>query len=63
MTYAHKAERAINESNIEVEIIKLEPHMTSKGCAYGIRFYCRDLIEIQGILRRKAIKYSELLNM
>lgn len=63
MTYAHKAERAIKEMNINAEIVKLEPHMTSKGCAYGIRFNCSDLAEIQSIMKRKSIRYSELINM
>ena len=36
MTMALKAKKTLTESYIECEIIKLEPNMTKKGCAYGI---------------------------
>ena len=40
MTYAIKAKRILQEIGIDSEIIKLEPHMTHNGCAYGIKFNC-----------------------
>ena len=43
MTHALKAKKALAEYFIDSEIIKLEPNMTQKGCAYGIKFNCVNL--------------------
>lgn len=63
MTYAIKAQRALNEVLITSEIIRLEPHMTSKGCAYGLKFNCLNLNLIHDIFRKKSIKYSEIIRL
>ena len=63
MTYALKAQKILNEYYFNSEIVKLEPQMTIKGCAYGIKFNCDGLADVQKILRKKSIKYSELINM
>ena len=62
MTLAIKAKKALNQANIFVEIVKLDPNMTKKGCAYGINFNCLDLIKVQDVLNRNQVKYSEILN-
>lgn len=62
MTLAIKAKKALNQANIFAEIVKLDPNMTKKGCAYGINFNCLDLIKVQDVLNRNQVKYSEILN-
>ena len=61
MTYAIKAKKALNDSYIDAEIIKLAPNMTKKGCAYGVRFDCVNLTAVQDALRKLSVKYTELI--
>ena len=63
MTYAFKAKKALDDSLIESEIIKLEPQMTKKGCAYGISFNCINLENVQCALKKFSIRYSEIVRM
>ena len=63
MTMALKAKKTLTESYIECEIIKLEPNMTKKGCAYGIKFNCMDLNFIESTLKNKRIKYTEIISI
>lgn len=63
MTIAIKAQRALNEKLINSEIINLEPSMTRKGCAYGIKFSCMDLNLVENALKSKRIKYTEIINL
>ena len=62
MTYAMKAKRTLQELNVSSEIIKLEPHMTHTGCAYGIKFDCVNLYFVIDALTKKHINYTEILN-
>ena len=63
MTYAIKAKKALNDNYIDADIIKLEPNMTKKGCAYGVRFDCVNITAVQEVLRKTAIKYTELIRL
>ena len=63
MTIALKAKKALKEFNIEAEIIKLEPNMTQKGCAYGIKFDCFNLYNAESALSFKKIKYTEIIRL
>lgn len=62
ITQANKAKKALDAANIQADIIKLEPHLTKKGCGYGIRFNCLSLKNVEIILKNKFIKYSEIIN-
>ena len=63
MTFAMKAKRILQEKGINAEIIKLEPHMTHNGCAYGIKFDCINLYSVQDALTKKHVNYTEILNL
>ncbi len=63
MTIAIKAKRALNEANFDCEIIKLEPYMTKKGCAYGIKFDCMNIYSVENILNNKRVKYTEIFRI
>ena len=63
MTYAIKAKRILQGQGISSEIIKLEPHMTHNGCAYGIKFDCVNLYFVTGALTENHIFYTEILNL
>ena len=58
--------RVINELEnhlIECEIIKLEPNMTKKGCAYGVKFQCINLYAAKDALDKSSVKYTEIISL
>ncbi len=63
MTIAIKAQKALSKENISCEIIRLEPSMTKKGCAYGIKFNCLSLYAVENALNSNKIKYSEIISL
>lgn len=63
MTHALKAKKALAEYFIDSEIIKLEPNMTQKGCAYGIKFNCVNLYVAQDALAKKSVRYTEIISL
>ncbi len=62
MTHAIKAKNALYDYYIDSEIVKLEPNMTKKGCAYGVSFNCVNLTSAKEALKKWSIKYTELIN-
>jgi len=63
MTYAIKAKKALESADISCEIIKLQPHMTKRGCAYGVQFQCVNLYIAKDVLDNKSVKYSEIISL
>lgn len=63
MTQAIKAKKALESYYIDSDIIKLEPYMTKKGCAYGLKFQCVDLYTVKDALKSKSVRYSEIINI
>ena len=63
ITLAMKAKRTLNKYNIRSEVIKLDPDMTPKGCAYGIEFDCLSLYSVTDVLNKSRINYSEIINL
>lgn len=62
MTHAIKAKNALADYYIDAEIVKLEPNMTKKGCAYGVRFNCVNLSSAYEALKKWSVKYTEIIN-
>lgn len=63
MTVALKVKKAFDEAYIDCKIIKLEPHMTKKGCAYGIEFDCINVYSAENVLSKKRVKYTEIFEL
>ena len=63
MTHAIKAKKALENFDISAEIVRLEPHMTKKGCAFGVQFSCVNLYKAIDAMDKKNIKYSEILDI
>lgn len=63
MTTAIKAQKTLEGLNINCEIIKLDPDMTKKGCAYGVKFNCMDSIFVENALKQKRIRYTEIFRL
>lgn len=63
MTHALKAKAALEDSYIDAEIIKLEPNMTRKGCAYGVQFNCINIDSVYEALRKWSVRYTEIVRI
>lgn len=63
MTYAIKAKKVFDRYLIYTEIIKLEPHMTKKGCNYGVKFECININAVEDALKNNSVKYTEIINL
>ena len=63
MTYAQKAKKDLENNLIECEIIRLEPNMTKKGCAYGVKFQCINLYAAKDALDKSSVKYTEIISL
>ncbi len=63
MTHAIKAKKALEAYDISAEIIRLEPHMTKKGCAFGVEFSCVNLYTAKDALDNKSVRYSEIFDI
>lgn len=61
MTYAFKGQRLLGEKGIASQIVRLRPHETRGGCAYGIGLDCTDLKRAVTILTTGGIRYSEVI--
>jgi hypothetical protein len=63
MTLSIKAKKILSSIGIDSEIIRLEPQMTHKGCAYGIKFNCINLNSVQDALKSKNLEYSDIIRL
>lgn len=63
MTHAIKAKKCLEDSYIDCEIVKLQPNMTKKGCAYGVNFNCVNTNHVIDAMKNSNIRYTELLNI
>ena len=61
MTQALKAKNVLEAHGVRVTIVNLDPNLTDKGCAYGIRFLCGLESKVKGILNAKNIPYGILM--
>lgn len=62
MTHAIKAKKALEDNYIGAEIVKLEPTMTKKGCAYGVSFNCINFDPAIDAFKKWSVKYTEIIN-
>lgn len=61
MTHAIKAKNALSDHLIDADIVKLEPTMTKKGCAYGVSFNCINLDSAVAALKKWSVRYTEIV--
>lgn len=62
LTYAIKGQRALSQEGISCEIVKLDPSLTKKGCAYGIEFPCSEHRKTRAVLTKENIPVTTYLN-
>jgi len=61
MTYAVKAQKVLGFRRIESEVVKLDPSITERGCAWGIQFDCSMVDEVKRVLNNKGVPYGEII--
>lgn len=58
LTITMKAHSALNDAKLDNRIVKLEPSITKKGCAYGIEFFCDDYKRVRSAFSTNKISAS-----
>lgn len=61
LTIALKAHSALDLAGLDNKVVKLEPSMTKKGCAYGIEFFCDDYKRVRSTFSANKISASTYL--
>ncbi|MBQ3100267.1 MAG: DUF3343 domain-containing protein [Clostridia bacterium] len=59
VTYAEKAKRLLAQSAIKAYIVKLDPALSPRGCAFGIEFDSRHKDNVRQILTRNGVPFGE----
>jgi len=62
LTYAIKAQRALEQAGFFGNIVKLNASMTRRGCAYGLEFHCEDMRAVRAIINTESIPVSSYIN-
>lgn len=60
-TAAERARRAANYERIYTDIVSIDPSVTRRGCAVGIRLSCDDVGRVKSILEKKNIPYGDVI--
>ena len=59
ITYAEKAKRLLAQNSIAAYIVKLDPALSPRGCAFGIEFDSRQRENVRRILNINAVPFGE----
>ncbi len=61
MTHAQMAKNALASRGIFSNIVSVDPHLTKRGCSWGISFDSRDKQKAVNLLRQRGIEFGEAL--
>ena len=61
LTLAMKAQSALAEAGISGRIVKLDPSMTRRGCAYGIEYPCEEHKAVRSAFNAAKISVSNYI--
>ena len=61
MTLAMRGKSALDARGILAEIVSLDPSLTQRGCAYGLRFSAQTRDEALRCLSEKKIPWGTVL--
>ena len=62
LTYAMKAQRALESASIHSDIVKLDFSKSRRGCAYGVKFLCQYTPEVRAVMKENGIGVIKYLN-
>lgn len=60
-TSAEHARRIAAGMKISSEVVSVDPSVTKRGCAFGLRLNCADTDELRSALDRKGVSYGDVL--
>ena len=61
-THAARAQKILSEAAIPTTVIKVDSPDARRGCAWGIRFSCRQLANVTNLMQRGGIVIREILS-
>ena len=61
LTIAMKAHSMLDNAGLESKIVKLDPSMTKRGCAYGIEYPCEDHKAVRSAFNAAKISVSSYI--
>ena len=61
LTLAMKAKSALDEVGLYGKIVKLDPTMTRRGCAYGIEYDCENHKSVRSAFNTAKISVSSYI--
>lgn len=61
LTLAMKAHSVLTASGLNGRIVKLDPSMTRRGCAYGIEYSCEDHKAVRSAFNTAKISVSSYI--
>ena len=61
LTEAMKAKKILYHIGADADIVNLDANIIRGGCAYGIRFYGKDIDEVVRLLDRNAVGYGHVI--
>ena len=61
LTIAMKAKTALDSAALDGRIVKLDPSMTRRGCAYGIEYFCEDHKAVRSAFNTAKISVSSYI--
>ena len=60
VTFAQRAERALQSTHIHCQMQRTPKHLTERGCGYCLRMDGRDVPRAVEILRKEKLQYEKL---
>lgn len=61
LTVAMKAHSVLKDAGLESKIVKLDPSMTRRGCAYGIEYPCENHKAVRSAFNAAKISVSSYI--
>ena len=61
LTVAMKANAVLEQSGLSGKIVKLDPSMTRRGCAYGIEYSCEEHKAVRSAFNTAKISVSSYI--
>ena len=62
LTYAMKAQRALESAGLHSDIVKLDSRRSRHGCAYGVKFKCEHAASVRSVMKENGIGVIKYLN-
>ncbi len=62
LTYAIKAQRALEKASVSAQTVKLDAARTRGGCAYGVSFPCEESRRVRAVIHAEKIPVKSYID-